>query len=52
MIMLLLASVALNRWILESHGAYGSRRYDEHGWSDHNHHERHDDQYQQDYREN
>ena len=51
LIMLLLASVALTGCIVEPHGGYGNRGYNEHGWSDRNHHERHDGQYQRDNRD-
>ena len=57
LIMLLLASVALTGCILEPRGGYGygygygNRGYDAHGWTDRNHQDRHDGQYQRDNRD-
>jgi len=51
LIMLLLASVALTGCVLEPRGGYGGRGYDEHGWTDRNHQDRRDGQYQRDHRD-
>lgn len=51
LIILLLASVALAGCVLEPRGGYGSRRYDEHSWTNRNHQDRHDGQYQRDNRD-